>query len=122
MRYTRSGRPCRPLRAGRRVSKGETGASSRGWCTSRARLSGSDQRWVHGHATGFGLTKARMLTPQVVDIVPQAGYDQPKFAVHTNDSSDNGLFDQIFYATPWYTGATDKGLPGLHGHLIEPIP
>lgn len=57
-----------------------------------------------------------------MDIVPLSGHDQPKFAVHTNDSSDNGRFDQIFYAAPWYTSLTDEGLPGLQEHLMEPVP
>ena len=70
---------------------------------------------------------SRLNTP-VVDIVPLAetnGTGAPRFQVITNDGGDNGVFDQIFYAAPWYTrtpgGEDGTPPPTLQKHLTQPI-
>lgn len=64
----------------------------------------------------------RRLGPKVIDIIPHFYDGMNQFEVKTNDSRDNGIFDQVFYAAPWFPSHDHSGLLSLEKHLTEPIP
>ena len=82
-------------------------------------VEGGNWRIFDSFLTESGAT--RKLGVEVVDIVPIDDGDKRQFKVQTNDSSENGLFDLVFYAAPWFSSPKDTGYKSLQPHVVNPI-